>query len=115
MSDINELMAEVTRNLTMTKEYNQYRNLLERLKAQPDLYRRVGEFRRRSIQIQMQMENSENAIHGNNELNNEFLDLQNNGLANDFFVAERQYCRIIRELQDCLMEGAQVETSFLEE
>lgn len=112
MNEVEELMAELIRRLQMSKEYNQYKNLLDRLKAQPDLYRRVGEFRRRSVAMQVEEEN--NAIAANNRLRNEFLDLQNNGLANDFFVAERQYCRMVRELQECFLEGAQIETDFLE-
>ena len=99
MNEINVLMAEVSRKLPMTKEYNQYKNVLDRLKAQPELYRRVGEFRRRSVA--MQLEDAGNAIHANNALQNEFLDLQNNSLVNDFLIAERQYCRMIRELQEC--------------
>lgn len=112
MNEINALMSEVTRKLPMTKEYNQYKNLLDRLKTQPDLYRRVGEFRRRSVA--MQMEDTGNAIHANNALQNEFLDLQNNSLVNDFFIAEHQYCRMIRELQEQFLESAMIETDFLE-
>lgn len=112
MNEINVLMAEVTKKLPMTKEYNQYKNLLDRLKLQPDLYRRVGEFRRRSVA--MQIEDAGNAIHANNALQNEFMDLQNNSLVNDFFIAEHQYCRMIRELQECFLESAMIETDFLE-
>lgn len=113
MNEINELMNRIVMKLPETKEYNQYKNLLDRLKAQPDLYRRVGEFRRRSIGIQLGDEN--NAVHANNELQNEFRDLQNNGLVSDFFVAEHQYCRMIRDLQEKFLESAQIETGFLEE
>lgn len=113
MNEVNELMNEIARKLPDTKEYNQYKNLLDRLRAKPDLYRRVGEFRRRSISVQLG--DRANAIHANNELQNEFHDLQNNGLVNDFFVAEHQYCRMIRDLQEILLESAQIETGFLEE
>ena len=41
MNEVELLMEEVVKRLPETKEYNQYKNLLERLKAQPDLYRRV--------------------------------------------------------------------------
>lgn len=42
MNEVNELMNDIARRLPDTKEYNQYKNLLDRLKAKPDLYRRVG-------------------------------------------------------------------------
>ena len=79
MNEVESLMDEVVRKIPMTKEYNQYRNLLERLKAQPELYRRVAEFRRRSVAIQMS--EGEDAIQQNNNLQNEFRDLQSNGLS----------------------------------
>ena len=53
-------------------------------------------------------------VHEASELQNQFKDLQNNSLANDFMIAERQYCNLIRELQDMLLKGAQIETEFLD-
>ena len=103
MNEVESLMDEVVRKIPMTKEYNQYRDLLERLKAQPELYRRVAEFRRRSVAIQM------------SDLQNEFRDLQSNGLSSEFFMAEHQYCRMIGNLQKKFLEGAEIETGFLEE
>lgn len=113
MNEAESLMDEIVKRIPQTKEYNQYRNLLERLKAQPDLYRRVAEFRRRSVAIQLR--EGEDAIQQNNALQNEFRDLQNNGLSSEFFVAEHQYCRMIQNMQRKLLEGAQIETDFLEE
>ena len=112
VNEVEILMEEVTKRLPETREYNQYKNLLERLKEQPDLYHRVGEFRRRSIMLQM----SDNvcAVHANNELQNEFRDLQNNGLSSEFLAAEHQYCQMIRRLQEKFLESAQIETDFLE-
>lgn len=113
MNEVEILMEEAIKRLPETKEYNQYKNLLDRLKAQPDLYWRVGEFRRKSIALRMN--DNVNPVQANNELQNEFRDLQNNGLASEFFVAEHQYCRMIRNLQEKFLESAQIETGFLEE
>ena len=112
MNEVYNLMDKIAEMLLETKEYNQYKNLLDSLKAQPELYRRVGEFRRRNIR--MQLGEGSNTIQANNELQNEFRDLQYNGLANDFFAAEHQYCRIIRDLQEKFLESARIETDFLE-
>ena len=113
MNEVELLMEEVVKRLPETKEYNQYKNLLERLKAQPDLYRRVGEFRRRSIVLQMG--DNTRAVHANNELQKECRDLQNNGLSSEFLAAEHQYCHMIRRIQEKFLESAQIETDFLEE
>lgn len=110
MSELENLMAALLDALYATKEYNHYRNLLKRVKEQPQLYGRIGEFRRRGISLRM----AENTIQANNELQNEFRDLQSNGLANDFLAAERQYCRMVRQLQEKFLEGANIETEFLD-
>ena len=111
--EIQELVKEMTRRLLTTKEYNQYHTLLERVKSNPELYGRIGDFRRRSIYLNLA--EGENRIQANNALQNEFRDLLNNGLASDFLVAERQYCRLVSEIQDALYEGAGIDTSFLDQ
>lgn len=112
MSEVENLMTTLVEKLHTTKEYNQYMNLLQRVKGQPELYGRIGEFRRRGISLRM-AENI-NAIQANNDLQNEFRDLLNNGLANDFLVAERQYCRMVKQLQEMFLTGAEIETEFLD-
>ena len=112
MNEVERLMEEVIRKLPETRAYNQYQTLLKRVQEQPELYNRIGDFRRRSLWVRT-AENID-TVHEASELQNEFKDLQNNGLANDFMIAERQYCNLIRELQDMLLKGAQIETEFLD-
>ena len=107
-----EVMESLIRAIKGTREYNQYHNLLESVKAQPELYNRIGEYHRRSLA--MQMSESENFIHENNKLQKEYYDLQNNSLSNEFFSAEHQYCVMIRSLQNQFLEGIKIETDFLE-
>ncbi len=113
MNEVEALMEEIAKKLPTTKEYNQYKDMLSRVKEHPDLYYRIGEFRRRSIELQMS--GAGNTIQANNELQNEFRDLQNNALSGDFFAAEHQYCRLIRKLQNRFLESAQIDTDFLRE
>lgn len=112
MNEMKQLMTELTDRLRKTNEYNQYINVLSRLKQDPELYARIGDYRRRSLWIQMQ--EGEAFIQGNNGLQKDFADLQENGLANKFFAAEHQYIAMVKELQEQFLEGSAVETSFLE-
>lgn len=107
-----EIMERLIEAIKGTSEYNQYHSLLEHVKSQPGLYNRIGEFHRRSLE--MQMSDSENFIHENNELQKEYYDLQNNTLSSEFFSAEHQYCGMIRRLQKQFLEGIKIETDFLE-
>ena len=77
MNEMKQLMTELTDRLRKTNEYNQYINVLSRLKQ-------------------------------------DSADLQENGLANEFFAAEHQYIAMVKELQEQFLEGSAVETSFLE-
>ena len=74
MNEMKQLMTELTDRLRKTNEYNQYINVLSRLKQDPELYERIGDYRRRSLWIQMQ--EGEAFIQGNNGLQKDFL-LQN--------------------------------------
>lgn len=112
MSEVDEIMEQLIQKISVMKEFNQYITMLNRIKGQPELYSRIGEFRRRSLAIQMS--ESANKIQENNSLQNEYRDLLSNGLSNEFFVAEHQYCGMIRKLQNDLLENAHIETDFLE-
>jgi cell fate (sporulation/competence/biofilm development) regulator YlbF (YheA/YmcA/DUF963 family) len=107
------LMEQLVEAVKRTQEYNQYQTMLENVKRYPDLYRRIGEFRRRSLTVQMT--DCANPIEQNNALQNEFSDLQKNGLANEFMVAEHQYCMMLRELQGYFLDSTGLELGFLDD
>lgn len=113
MGETEMMMDQLLQQIKSTREFNQYQNLLQRVKAQPDLYRRIGEYRRRSIAAQMR--GGEEFIAENNNVQKEFADLQNNGLAGEFFASEHQYCSMIRRLNARFMEGVELDTTFLNE
>ena len=47
------LMEQLVDAVKRTQEYNQYQTLLENVRKRPEIYQRIGEFRRRSIAFQM--------------------------------------------------------------
>lgn len=108
MTDLERLMQELVNCLHSTVEYNQYQNLLVNVKKQPDLYNRICEYHRRSLELQMS--GGEDFIQRNNDLQNEYMDLQNNGLSNEFLAAEHQYCMTVRKLQQMFYDGVNIET-----
>ena len=59
MNEMKQLMTELTDRLRKTNEYNQYINVLSRLKQDSELYARIGDYRRRSLWIQMQERSEE--------------------------------------------------------
>lgn len=113
MNDIETLLQQLISKIKETNEYNQYYELLQRVKSNEELYARIGDYRRRSLWVQMQ--DGEEFIHNNNELQKDFGDLQENGLASEFFAAEHQYVALIRKLQDLFLEGISLDTTFLDD
>ncbi len=113
MNEAEEMMQKLIDTVKSTREYNQYQTLLEHIKAQPELYNRIREYHRRSIVLQLS--DTQDFIQENNSLQKEFYDLQNNGLSNEFFAAEHQYCTMVKNLQKQFLEGIHIETDFLED
>ncbi len=110
-SEAQYFMEQLIDAVKRSQEYNQYRALLESVKKHPEIYQRIGEFRRRNIIFQMT--DHTNIIEENNQLQKEFADLQTNGLASDFMVAEHQYCHMIKKLQDYFLGELNLELDFL--
>jgi len=111
--DLSTGMEKVIALIHSSQEYNQYQNLLDTIKSQPEIYQRIAQFRRRSVLIQMQ-ENVD-MISENNNLQNEFYDLQQNGLASEFMAAEHQYVQMLREIQTEFLDKIDLAIDFLDE
>jgi cell fate (sporulation/competence/biofilm development) regulator YlbF (YheA/YmcA/DUF963 family) len=111
--DITMGMENLIAMIHSSQEYNQYQNLLDTIKSQPEIYQRIAQFRRRSVLIQTQ-ENVD-MISENNTLQNEFFDLQQNGLASEFMAAEHQYVQMLREIQTKFLNNLDLEINFLDE
>ncbi len=107
------LMEQLVDSVKRTQEYNQYQTMLESVKKHPELYQRIGEFRRRGIIFQLT--DHSNLIEEVNGLKVEFSDLEVNGLASEFMAAEHQYCMMIRRLQKYFLEHLDLELEFLDD
>ena len=112
MTEVERLGDELIEAIKNSKECNQYQSILAQVKAQPQLYARIGEYHRRSLALQFS--DCENMIYENNQLQKEFVDLQNNSLANEYLAAEHQYCELIRNFQDKFLEAVNIDIEFLE-
>ena len=56
------LMEQLVDAVKRTQEYNQYQTLLENVRKRPEIYQRIGEFRRRSIAFQMTEQSASEGI-----------------------------------------------------
>ena len=95
MTDLSSLSKHVVDIFKATVEYNDYITLLEKIKQSGDLYERVKEFRRKSFLIQQ--EDSDDLLDLLDALTNEYDDVINQELVNEFIEAEAAFCRLIQD------------------
>lgn len=86
-----------------SEEYQKYEQYLTELKAEPELYEKVNEFRKKNFEIQ-NSEASENLMERVDELEREYAALLATPLVEKFLAAELAFCRMIQEL-DALIAG----------
>lgn len=103
-----ELIGEIRRS----KEYNQYQRLLENLKRDQGLYNRVNDYRKRNFF--MQLDEKDSAFQENASLGAEFEDLESCELAQEFLAAEATYCKMIRKINDQILDCLDLDLDFLD-
>jgi hypothetical protein len=105
-------MEDIIDSLKSSTEYNQYISVLSEIKRAPELYNRVAEFRKRSMEISIRED--VDFIKENENLQSEFADLLINELVIDYMSSEMRYVKKVRKLRDRLLEGANIDISMIE-
>lgn len=103
MTKLEALSAEVTEALRDTEEYKRYHRILAELKANPDLYRRVSELREQNYV--RQTSGNEDMLDIMESLTNEYRDVINIGIVEDFLQAEATFCRVVRHFTERVIQG----------
>lgn len=84
------------REVKQSPEYQEYVSRLEEIKQQEEIYTKVNEFRKKNYELQSS-ESSERLLELVDELERELAGLQELPLAEDFLVAELDFCRKMQE------------------
>ena len=103
MTDLSYLSGQVTQALKETYEYGEYRRLLEAMRANGPVYDRVREFREKNFFIQQQA--SDDMLDLLDALTNEYEDVINMELVNDFIEAEAAFCRLIQDFNTAIIDN----------
>lgn len=112
MTDIEYNMKNLVRVLRSSNEYNQYHRLLEKIKADENLYRLMCEFRRKSFEIQM--ENAPDSIDKIAALRSEYAEAVNNSYVQEFLIAELRLNKLARQVSTTVLEGLDLDLDFLD-
>ena len=103
MTDLSYLSEEVLKAVYDTIEYKDYRALLEKVKEDPVLYARVNEFREKNFLLQQS--DSEDLLDMMDALTNEYEDVINIELVNEFLEAEIAFMRMMQDFNHKLIDG----------
>lgn len=103
MTDLTYLSDSVLKAIYDTSEYKEYQSLLGQVKQDPVLYARVNEFREKNFMLQQS--DSEDLLDMMDALTNEYEDVINIELVNEFLEAEIAFCRMIQDFNHKLIDG----------
>ena len=107
MTDLSALCDHVLKEICNTEEYITYEKNLQKLKKDPSLYERVNEFRTKNFMLQQS--DSEDLLDMLDALTNEYEDVINIELVNDFMEAEVALCKMVQEFYRKLIDGLEFE------
>jgi cell fate (sporulation/competence/biofilm development) regulator YlbF (YheA/YmcA/DUF963 family) len=113
MNRIEEHTSNLIEAVKESNEYLQYRNLLAQVMEDINLYNEINEFRKKSISIQLHADR--NLLDISNELYSEYSRLLGDPLVADFLSSEQAYCRMLREMNDRIMDSLDLDIDFLED
>ncbi len=96
-SHIRNTAMTFIREVKQSEVYGKYAEQLERVKAEPGLYEKVNEFRKKNFDIQNNG-SAENMMERLEELDKEYSWLREDALVEDFLQAELAFCRMMQEI-----------------
>lgn len=112
-NDVFRLSEELNRALLESEEYKKYVSAGQAVKAEPELYRAMNDYRRRNRQIQMYA--SDEAIFDEtNRVLYEFEGVLKNELVAEFLAAEQKLVRMLQQVYANLGSNLEFDDSFIE-
>lgn len=108
-----ELAGRLNERIKNSEEYQRYVKTDRQLKAEPELYDRYNEFRRRNYDLQFS-EGDSNLYDEVFNLVKEYDTILQDSVVNDFILAEQRLCAMMREVYAVLSEGLELDYEYLE-
>lgn len=105
-----ELLIEVLRE---SKEYKEYQQCLQQVKKDEQLWQSLSEFQRQHFALYVAPE--DNVAEKERMLCRDHETLLALPAVREFQKAEKDYCRVVRRIQDRFAKQVDIDISFLEE
>lgn len=102
---IQEATQELIDKIRKSDVYLEYLKQRDSLLSNPELFQRVNDFREKNFKLQN--DNHENIFERSESLTQEYSDIWDVPVVNDFLVAELDFCRMIQGIN--MMIAAEVD------
>ena len=109
---LDELKSNIKKVIQESDEYKEYNELNALLVSQPDLKRKVDDFRRENFWCQYSDE-VEDSIGAAEELQRRYSDLYEYAVVSRYLAAEMCLCRMVQEICMSVVESVDFDTDFL--
>lgn len=108
-----EKAGEINMAIKQSEEYRGYRDALDRVKSNQELYQAMNDFRRRNYELQ----SYDDGINRYQEIHNlglEYEQVLRNPIVNTFLVAEQMLSRKMTEMYEIIADGLEMDYSYME-
>ncbi|MBD5484012.1 MAG: YlbF family regulator [Lachnospiraceae bacterium] len=97
-SEIMEAAKKFAAIIQETDTYKEYYNQREKVKKQPELYDKVNEFRKKSFELQNELD-GEDLFDRMEAFDQEYAKFREDPLVDDFLRAELAFCRMMQDVE----------------
>ncbi|MDE7432603.1 MAG: YlbF family regulator [Lachnospiraceae bacterium] len=109
--ELEEKAKELSEMILKSDIYKRYINAKEELEKDTDLLGRVGEYRRKNFQIQMEANNNKrDALKG---LESEYYETLSQVVVKEFLDAELILCRKIQKINNIIIDKIDFDMNFI--
>lgn len=113
MKKVSELTQDLIQAIQGSEPYSSYHRLYAEIEKNPDLLKRINEYRKRRFEIQMS--NTKDYMNMQDNLLKEFKDIQSNELALEFLIAEKHFSNMMKQVNHTILDSVNMDIGFLGE
>ena len=111
-SSIDVKTEELVQAILASEEYREYLECCAKIKEQPELYERVGDYRKRNFELQ-NMDVNDNMFDEVMRFQMENSAIRKNALVNQFLKAELSVCRMLQGITRTISDNVELDIDFL--
>ena len=111
-SSIDIKTEELVQAILASEEYREYLECFAKIKEQPELYERVGDYRKRNFELQ-NMDVNDNMFDEVMRFQMENSAIRKNALVNQFLMAVLSVCRMLQDITRTISDNVELDIDFL--